>query len=61
MELLEKDIIRTAEEEHLLREVYQVRPTTTADMGKEEDDRLAKAIAKEINAAKGSGSSGGGG
>ena len=30
-------------------------------MGKEDDDRLAKAIAKEINAAKGCGSSGGGG
>ena len=51
------------EANYLLYSIWRLQDTTapTIKMGKEEDERLAKAIAKEINATKGSGSSGGGG
>ena len=49
------------EADYLLYSIWRLQDTTTptTKMGKEEDERLAKAIAKDINATKGSGSSGG--
>ena len=51
------------EANYLLYNIWKLQNATapTTKMRKEEDERLAKAIAKEINGTEGSGSSGGGG